>query len=202
MTLSVPMIFLSGLKAESRFNEEIPIPSKPHDESSVIDVRDYRRPDILLQKETRPKSLSDFGEFLRDTENAYAGIWTFCAIYIRQKDQLITDPITWWKNITHFQNNEHRDSITWNDGDAFITNWVKHPAFGPSVYLYYRVRGYDRLASALGGFLQSALFEYAVEGINRPPSLHDLVVTPEAGIPLEIVLEKTSNWLENRDNVF
>jgi hypothetical protein len=35
-------------------------------------------------------------------------------------------------------------------------------------------------ASALGTFLQSALFEYAVEDANHPPSLHDLVATPVA----------------------
>lgn len=126
----------------------------------------------------------------------------FRVAYIRQKDQLIIDPVTWWKNITHFQNHEHRGSITWNDGDMFITNWIKHPVFGASVYLYYRARGYDRPASAIGAFLQSTLFEYTVEGIDRPPSLHDLVVTPAAGIPLGIVLEEASNWLENRQNGF
>lgn len=196
------VISLSGIKAQPLFDQEIPILAKPYSKSAFIEVMDHKKPDILLQEEAEPKSLSDFGDFLRDTENAYAGIWAFRIAYIRQKDQLIINPVTWWKNLTHFQNHEHPGSITWNDGDAFVTNWVKHPVFGASVYLYYRARGYNRSASAVGAFVQSTLFEYAVEGIDRPPSLHDLVVTPAAGIPLGIVLEETSNWLENRQNGF
>ncbi|MER3447966.1 MAG: hypothetical protein C4291_14550 [Candidatus Dadabacteria bacterium] len=204
VALIISVISLSSIRAESllMLSQQIPILAKPYNKSAFIDVRDDKKPNILFQKKTEPKSLSDFGAFLRDTENAYAGIWAFRVAYIRQKDQLIIDPVKWWKNITHFQNHERRGSITWNDGDAFITNWVKHPVFGASVYLYYRARGYNRSASAFGAFLQSTLFEYAVEGIDRPPSLHDLVVTPAAGIPLGIILEGASNWLENRQSGF
>jgi hypothetical protein len=193
----------SVLKAEPPFINEIPIISKPHNESNIIDVREDRKPDIFLHKETGSKSLADFGDFLRDTQNAYAGIWVFRAIYVNDKNtQLVIDPRKWWKNISHFQNRGHRGSIAWDDGDRIMTNWVKHPTFGAAVYLYYRAIGYDRPASALGSFLQSALFEYTIEGIMRPPSFQDLIVTPGAGIPLGIILEETSYWLDSRDSGF
>jgi hypothetical protein len=36
----------------------------------------------------------------------------------------------------------------------------------------------------------------------RPPSFQDLIVTPGAGIPLGIILEETSYWLDSRDSGF
>jgi hypothetical protein len=203
MTLTLFLTSSSIIKAEQPFSNDIPFLAKPHNESAMIDTRKDRKPDISFQKEVRSKSLADFGDFLRDTQNAYAGIWVFRAIYVKQKEeQLIIDPRRWWKNISHFQNKGHRGAIAWDDGDGFATNWVKHPGFGASVYLYYRALGYNRPTSAFGAFIQSTLFEYTIEGIMRPPSFQDLIVTPCAGVPLGIILEETSNWLDNRENGF
>ncbi|MCI0455006.1 MAG: DUF3943 domain-containing protein [Candidatus Dadabacteria bacterium] len=203
ITFTLFLAFSNAIKAEPPFSYDIPILAKPYDESAFIDITEDRKPDILLKKEAQSKSIADFEDFLRDTQNAYAGIWVFRAIYVRQKDeQLIIDPRRWWKNISHFQNKGRRGAIAWNDGDSFMTNWIKHPGFGASVYLYYRALGYDRPTSTLGTFIQTTLFEYTIEGIMRPPSFQDLVVTPGAGVPLGIILEETSDWLENRESGF
>lgn len=204
ITFTLFLASYGGVFAEPPFSDDIPILAKPYDESTFIDIMgNEKKPDIFLIKESRLKSLADFEDFLRDTQNAYAGIWVFRAIYVKQKDdQLIIDPRRWWKNISHFQNNGRRGLIAWNDGGGIMTNWVKHPAFGAFAYLYYRAIGYNRPTSAFGAFVQSTLFEYTIEGIMRPPSLQDLIVTPRAGVPFGIILEETSNWLEDRDSGF
>jgi hypothetical protein len=74
ITLTIDAISIISVRAESLLGQEIPILAKPYDKSAFIDVRDDKRSDIILKKESKPKSLSDFGDFLCDTENAYAGI--------------------------------------------------------------------------------------------------------------------------------
>lgn len=67
------------------------------------------------------------------------------------------------------------------DGDHWITNFIGHPLLGASVYAFYKNRGFSHEQSVAGTFLQSALFEYTVEGWKKPPSGVDLIVTPVIG---------------------
>ena len=133
-------------------------------------------------------------EFLLDTVYHYGFLWAGRFFYVRQKEDRIFDTSfsKWIDNITQ--------APVWDDEDSFFTNFVIHPLFGAEYYLFYRARGHSVWASAIGSFVQSALFEYAVEGLVETPSLQDLIFTPAIGTPLGIVLENVSDWLVERDN--
>jgi hypothetical protein len=133
-------------------------------------------------------------EFLLDTLYHYGFLWFFRLFYVRQKEDRIFDTSfsKWIDNIT--------EAPVWDDEDSFFTNFVIHPLFGAEYYLFYRARGHSVWASALGSFIQSTLFEYAIEGLVETPSLQDLIFTPAIGTPLGIVLENASEWLVERDN--
>ncbi|MBI2486659.1 MAG: DUF3943 domain-containing protein [Deltaproteobacteria bacterium] len=133
-------------------------------------------------------------EFLLDTVYHYGFLWAGRFFYVRNKDDRIFDTSfsKWIDNITK--------APVWNDEDAFDTNFIIHPLFGAEYYLFYRARGHSVWASALGSFVQSALFEYAIEGLVETPSLPDLIFTPAIGTPFGIVLENLSDWLVERDN--
>jgi hypothetical protein len=121
----------------------------------------------------------------------------------KKEEQMIINPLRWWKNFLGFQNDgNRRGDFEWKDGDRFKTNWVAHPAFGAYTYLYYRAKGYDRFTSAFGSVVQSTLFEYTIEGMIQSPSIHDLIITPGIGVPAGIVLEETSNLLLSSDSGF
>jgi hypothetical protein len=159
---------------------------------------------------------SDLDEFIKENLFSYTMLWAGRGIYDPGNvKRIFTTPLSkYLNNITGWQGcngikadrglcSPRRRSF-WKppllDGDAFKTNFIQHPVFGASAYLYYRARGYDRGASSLGSFLTSALFEYTVEGWKQSPSLNDLILTPGLGVPLGIALEETSNWLATRDS--
>lgn len=186
-----------------------PLPVVPINEAALIDITDYKKPDIELRKEADAKSLADFGDFLRNTRNVYFTLWLVRIAQVnmmdinRKESQVLINPVRWWKNFFGFQNDgKRRGGFEWEDGDRFTTNWIAHPAFGAYSYLYYRAKGYDRFTSALGSVIQSTLFEYTIEGVIQSPSVHDLVITPGIGVPAGIVLEETSNWLESTNSGF
>lgn len=135
-------------------------------------------------------------QYLFDTLYHFGFIWAGRFFYIRNKEGRIFDTSfsKWIDNIS--------DVPEFDDGDSFKTNLVLHPIFGAEYYLYYRARGHTVWASALGSFIQSALFEYAVEGLVETPSGQDLIFTPGVGVPMGIVLENLSDWLVKRDNQF
>jgi len=136
------------------------------------------------------------GQYLLDTLYHFGFIWAGRFFYIRNKEGRIFDTSfsKWIDNIT--------ETPEWDDGDTYVTNLILHPIFGAEYYLYYRARGHTVWASALGSFIQSALFEYAVEGLVETPSAQDLIFTPLVGVPMGIVLENVSDWLVKRDNQF
>ncbi len=80
----------------------------------------------------------------------------------------------------------------WNDGNPFYTNWILHPYVGSLFYMYYRNRGYSRIASAFGSFLQSAAHEYIAEAVYEIPSGIDIILTPGLGVPLGMLFDETS----------
>jgi len=190
-------------------SDEVLLPSTPLNDSVFVDLTDKNKPDIILEKEADRKSLADFGDFLQNTRNVYFTIWLIRIAQVNMLDinnkeqQIIINPLRWWKNTLGFQNDgKRRGDFEWKDGDRFQTNWIAHPAFGAYTYLYYRAKGYDRLTSAFGSVVQSTLFEYTVEGVIQSPSIHDMVITPGIGVPAGIVLEESSNWLLSRNSGF
>ncbi len=133
-------------------------------------------------------------QYLFDTGFGFGFTWAMRFIYVRNKDERIfgTSFSEWIDNISQ--------PPVIDDGDDYITNYVNHPLYGALAYLYYRSRGHSVWASALGSFIQSTLFEYAVEGLVETPSLIDLIATPTIGTVLGFGLENLSNWLIERDN--
>jgi hypothetical protein len=185
------------------------LPLPPMNDSVFVDITDRSKPDIILEKEADRKSLADFEDFLQNTRNVYFTIWLIRIAQVnmldinRKEEQMIINPLRWWKNFLGFQNDgKRRGDFEWKDGDRFKTNWIAHPAFGAYSYLYYRAKGYDRFASAVGSAVQSTLFEYTIEGMIQSPSIHDLIITPGIGVPAGIVLEETSNLLTSSDSGF
>ena len=207
--LAFSILFGPNSYSQTVYGEDPPIFMSPVNDSVFIDISEYRKPDIVLEKEVKNKSIAEFDDFLRNTRNVYFSLWLIRIVQAnmfdinRKEDQVFINPLTWWKNFFGFQNNgDRRGDFEWKDGDSFRTNWVAHPMFGAYSYLYYRAKGYNWYTSALGSVVQSTLFEYTIEGVIQSPSIHDLVITPGIGIPLGIVLEETSDWLESRDNGF
>ncbi len=78
------------------------------------------------------------------------------------------------------------------DGNRFYTNFVLHPYVGALYYMYYRDRGYSRVASGVGSFLVSAVHEFLIEAVYEPPSGVDIIATPGFGVPLGILMDETS----------
>jgi uncharacterized protein DUF3943 len=190
-------------------NDETVLPLTPLNDSVFIDVSELGKSDIILEKEADRKSLADFQDFLQNTRNVYFSIWLIRIAQVnmldinKKEEQIIINPLRWWKNFLGFQNDgNRRGDFEWKDGDRFKTNWVAHPAFGAYTYLYYRAKGYDRFTSAFGSVVQSTLFEYTIEGMIQSPSIHDLIITPGIGVPAGIVLEETSNLLLSSNSGF
>ncbi len=190
-------------------DDETILPLTPLNDSVFIDVSALKKPDIVLKKESDKKTIADFQDFLKNTRNVYFSIWLIRLAQVnmldinKKEEQVIINPLRWWKNTLGFQNDgKRRGDFEWKDGDRFKTNWVAHPAFGAYTYLYYRAKGYDRFTSALGSVVQSTLFEYTIEGMIQSPSIHDLIITPGIGVPAGIVLEETSNVLLSSNNGF
>ncbi len=198
----------SGLAGTIDGNETL-LPLTPMNDSVFVDITKDNRPDIVLEKEAERKSLEDFGDFVQNTRNVYFTIWLIRLAQVnmldinRKEQQMIINPLRWWKNTLGFQNDgKRRGDLEWKDGDRFTTNWIAHPAFGAYTYLYYRSKGYDRFTSAFGSVVQSTLFEYTIEGVIQSPSIHDLVITPGIGVPAGIILEEASNLLASSGSGF
>ncbi len=150
--------------------------------------------DIMDIAEKSNEETIGLKKFLIDTGFAYAFSWGARLVYVRNKDERIFDTSLskWWDNITQ--------APEVDDGDNFGTNFINHPLYGATAYLYYRSFGYGIWASALGSFVQSFLFEYGIEGLVETPSLIDLLATPGLGVPAGFGMEKSSDWLIKRNN--
>ena len=193
-----------------------------YDDTPRVLTRPPKPIDITLKKESygieyieREKSLkSDFDEFMKETLFDYSIIWAGRFYFVPKNATQLFDFPKWFHNISGWQGCRGimaRDNLCspartpflkpalW-DGDALHTNLERHPAFGAAAYLYYRGMGYDRLTSSFASFLQSALFEYTIEGWQQSPSFTDIIVTPGLGVPFGMFLELTSNWLAGRDS--
>ncbi len=208
IVFSVNILLNQSTRADY-FLEDETISVIPLKYSLYIDATDDKDRKLNFIREKELKSIKEFEDFLKDTRNTYFTLWIMRIAQVNlfdisgKENQMLINPVSWFKNFFGFQNKgDKRGSFSWNDGDSTTTNWVWHPAFGASLYLYYRSKGYDMWSSAFGSVLQSTLFEYTIEGVTQSPSIHDLVITPGVGVPVGILLEETSKLLEESDSNF
>jgi hypothetical protein len=165
---------------------------------------------------TEERSITtDFGDFARISLAPYTWNWVERLIIAPHNFKVVftESPTVWIDNISHWQDCKvgfckypHQRAPFWapplNDGDYFKTNYIEHPLSGAATYLFYRAMGFDRVSSGIGSFMQSLLFEYAIEGFQQPPSFNDIIATPLLGSALGIVVEVSSDWLAKRDSQF
>ncbi len=192
----ITFLFLVGAPLSDAISNEEPIDLFASDQSEETNLDS----EIVIQPEPEivPTQVNlrqaGFKEYMYDTGIWYSVQWGARLYWVRDKSLKIfnTSFSKWWDNVT--------EKPEWNDGDAFVVNWVAHPFFGMLSYQFYRARGHDRWSSALGSVIQSTLFEYAIEGLAVQPSATDLIVTPGIGVPLGMVMEELSEWLIEQDN--
>jgi hypothetical protein len=91
----------------------------------------------------------------------------------------------WDKNDISFSNgwkNWKYNSTTWEwDNDAAWINYIGHPYFGSTYFIYARHQGYSRLESFCFSFSISAFYEIGIEAWAEPVSIQDIIVTPLFG---------------------
>jgi hypothetical protein len=194
------------------YGDASPLLVQPKNPINLAFIKETSEPNYKKEEKTIS---SDFDEFMKETFFTYATLWGGRVLYApyNARSVFTTSLSHYLHNITGWQGCK-RDKSEQGlcslrkpflhppllDGDAFKTNFIQHPVFGASAYLYYRAMGYDRPAASLASFTISTLFEYTVEGALQPPSLNDIVATPGLGVPLGMVLEETSNLLANSDS--
>jgi hypothetical protein len=111
--------------------------------------------------------------------------------------------------------NWDRDEINWKDGsekwrenitawevddDADWINYIGHPYFGSSYYIYARHYGYSRLESFWFSFAVSTCYETALEAWAEPVSIQDMIVTPLLGWGLGELLLPLEHSIKQNDN--
>lgn len=111
--------------------------------------------------------------------------------------------------------NWDRDEINWEDGsekwrenisawkwdkDDDWINYIGHPYFGSSYYIYARHYGYSRLESLLFSFSISTCYETALEAWAEPVSIQDMIVTPLLGWGLGELLLPLEHSIKQNDN--
>jgi len=99
--------------------------------------------------------------------------------------------------------NWDKDKISWDDGwnrwpenvkkwrfdeDKNWINYIGHPYFGSSYYIYARHYGFSRLESFWYSFAVSTIYEIGIEAWAEPVSIQDMVVTPILGACLAELL--------------
>ena len=126
------------------------------------------------QKENRNK------HFWRDNSIMYGGLWAFTfTVNYKGLGHRFPREASFKKFGKNFISLPE-----FKDGDSSATNYIAHPLFGAFTYYVFRRQGYTARQSFGATVLQSALFEYAVEGFVERPSGIDLIVTPLVGAPL------------------
>ena len=91
-----------------------------------------------------------------------------------------------------------------NDEDDWGFNYVGHPIAGSLYYNSIRSQDATIFQSFLFSFVQSAIWEYVIEGMAEQPSVQDLIITPIFGTLLGEashmatirMRRKGFNWLE------
>jgi hypothetical protein len=106
-------------------------------------------------------------------------------------------------SFSHGWENWKYNSTTWvwDQDDAWI-NYIGHPYFGSTYFIYARHYGYSRLESLWFSFSISTFYEIGIEAWAEPVSIQDLVVTPLGGWAVaEILLPLEHRIHRNNDTV-
>ncbi len=80
-----------------------------------------------------------------------------------------------WKNWKY-----NSTTWEWDNDDAWI-NYIGHPYFGSTYFIYARHQGYSRVESFWFSFSISAFYEIGIEAWAEPVSIQDMIVTPLFG---------------------
>ena len=118
---------------------------------------------------------------------------------------LLPEDVSNWEkddvNLEHGLDNwpENVSNWEWDDDDDWI-NYIGHPYFGSTYYIYARHYGYSRLESFWFSFSVSAFYEIGLEAWAEPVSIQDMIFTPVLGsllgellLPLEQRIKKNDN---------
>ncbi|AGF79398.1 hypothetical protein UWK_02867 [Desulfocapsa sulfexigens DSM 10523] len=110
------------------------------------------------------------------------------------------DEITWNESLEDW--NENVSSWRMDPDEAWI-NFVGHPYFGSTYFIYARHYGYSRLESLFFSFAISSVYEIGLEAWAEPVSIQDMIVTPLLGWGLaEVLLPIEHHIKENKGRVF
>lgn len=96
----------------------------------------------------------------------------------------------WPENVTNWE---------WDDDDDWI-NYIGHPYFGSTYYIYARHYGYSRLESFWFSFSVSAFYEIGLEAWAEPVSVQDMIFTPLLGSLLGELLLPLEHSIKRNDN--
>lgn len=114
------------------------------------------------------------------------------------------DVSNWEKDDVNFQHGldqwpENVSNWEWDSDDDWI-NYIGHPYFGSTYYIYARHYGYSRLESFWFSFAISSFYEIGIEAWAEPVSIQDMIFTPLLGsllgellLPLEQRIKKNDN---------
>jgi len=92
-------------------------------------------------------------------------------------------------------------SWVWDSDDDWI-NYIGHPYFGSTYYVYARHYGYSRLESFWFSFAISSSYEIGIEAWAEPVSIQDMIFTPLLGSLLgELVLPLEHHIKTNNNKV-
>ncbi len=87
----------------------------------------------------------------------------------------------------------------WDSDDAWI-NYIGHPYFGSTYFIYARHYGYSRLESLWFSFSISAFYEIALEAWAEPVSIQDMIFTPLLGWAVAEVLLPLEHRIHRNDD--
>ncbi len=116
------------------------------------------------------------------------------------------DVSNWTKddiNLEDSWDNWKENVVSWHwDKDDYWINYIGHPYFGSTYFIYARHYGYSRLESLLFSFSISAFYEFGIEAWAEPVSIQDLIFTPLLGwVVAEILLPLEHRIRKNGDKV-
>jgi Domain of unknown function (DUF3943) len=114
------------------------------------------------------------------------------------------DVSNWEKDDVNFQHGldqwpDNVSSWEWDSDDDWI-NYIGHPYFGSSYYVYARHYGYSRLESFWFSFSISAFYEIGIEAWAEPVSIQDMIFTPLLGSLLGELLLPLEQQIKTNDN--
>ncbi len=114
------------------------------------------------------------------------------------------DVSNWEKDNVNFQHGldqwpDNVSSWEWDSDDDWI-NYIGHPYFGSTYYVYARHYGYSRLESFWFSFAISSVYEIGIEAWAEPVSIQDMIFTPLLGSLLGELLLPLEHQIKTNDS--